>query len=539
MKDINRSTLMKQILTVIFLFLTIGSYAQLPMAPSQLEALGTRSWIRVDWDPAPNHEGGYKLYWSDTGKKPNEANAIVESPQNRYYITDVTADRKYKVWVEACNGSGTSTSVSVEVITEKSWRLSPKEIEELKNTPSSTAVPTGMELFWHDEFNDLLLNRNKWSTNYYSSIDQLRGDFEEDMRNDNLAQPAYILNGKTINLYTSDSLPVRVYDQKNNKKISSIQTYDWRTNECLLDNSRGGYFEVKVKRKNTGKPRGLNTAFWFDAPGPDLRNYFQEGTEVNGVKGVRPKGQVFEIDVFEYISAQFVLHGHVDQNGRFLRNLNTHIAEGYDHFDNWVIHGILWSPTTIKHYINGDLIKEYSDKENMHSPNHFMNVFLGSYGGGGTVNMEVDYIRMYQWPLKDGNELPNPGFDDGDALMPWEGTGHIVAEAGTKKTNAIVLEPGQYIEQYVYLDNDQDYRLTYESKGKTDIVGSVDNVTLVNGSLSSVVAIEGRGGNKFRRNRVDFRSGKEYDNYKKKMRVWFKNNGKTNVVLDDIQIVKR
>ncbi|HMR82357.1 MAG TPA: hypothetical protein PKE30_04470 [Niabella sp.] len=78
--------------------------------------------------------------------------------------------------------------------------------------------------------------------------------------------------------------------------------------------------------------------------------------------------------MFEYLNAQFVLHGHVDSNGRFLRNLNTHIAEGYQHVDDWVVRGMLWAPTSIKRYINGDLIKEYTDKSQIYSPNHFMNV---------------------------------------------------------------------------------------------------------------------------------------------------------------------
>lgn len=118
-----------------------------------------------------------------------------------------------------------------------------------------------------------------------------------------------------------------------------------------------------------------------------MRYYLEQGTNLNGTEGIRPKGQLFEIDVFEYLNAQFVLHGHVDQKGVFQRNLATHIAEGIDHINKWVTHGILWTPTSIKHYINGKLIKDYTDKHQIYSPNHFMNVFLklrsqrtGKYG---------------------------------------------------------------------------------------------------------------------------------------------------------------
>ena len=520
------------------IFWSLGVWAQAPSEPISVKALGTRSWIRINWKSASDNADGYRLYWSTSASKPRTANVTVGPDQTRYYIEGVDANVKYWAWVEAYNQSGSSKAVPVEVTTETAWKLLPEETKELETNPSSRAVPEGMELAWHDEFNDLLLNRNKWSANYYSNIDHLRGEFEADMRNDNLAQPAYILNGETINLYVSDSLPTRVYDQKNDKKISSIQTYDWRTNENLLDNSRGGYFEVKVKRTSTGKPRGLNTAFWFDAPGPDLSNYLQEGTERNGVKGIRPKGQVFEIDVFEYITAQFVLHGHVDKNGQFQRNLNTHIAKGYTHFDTWVTHGILWSPTRIEHYINGDLIHVYDDKHNMYSPNHFMNVLLGSYGGGGTVNMEVDYIRMYQWPLEGTNELPNPGFESNDTRMPWEGTGELVHGEGMENSQAIGLERGQFIEQYVYVENDQDYSLTYHLRGSGMLEGSVDNVTLVTGELDPIVKMKDEAGETFTKQQVGFRSGKEHRDYKKKIRIYFKNIGKGKIWLDSLSLTR-
>lgn len=57
-----------------------------------------------------------------------------------------------------------------------------------------------------------------------------------------------------------------------------------------------------------------------------------------------------------------------------------------------------------------------------------MNVFLGSYGAKGQVNMDVDYIRAYNWPLEKGNELPNPGFEDSGSLIPWEGNGTSVPQ---------------------------------------------------------------------------------------------------------------
>jgi len=358
------------------------------------------------------------------------------------------------------------------------------------------------------------------------------------MKADSLPQPAYILNGKTINLFTNDTLPAEVYDTKNNKKISSIQTYDWGKNENLLDNSRGGYFEVRVKRSSTGKPRGLNTAFWFDSPGPDLKYYLEEGTVLDGVKGIRPKGQVFEIDIFEYLNAQFVLHGDVDSNGRFQHNLATHIAEGYRHIDNWVVHGILWTPTSIKHYINGNLIKAYSDKNKIYAPDHFMNVLLGSYGGGGTVNMEVDYIRGYQWPLEGNSELPNGGAEYSAHILPWEGTAMVSADAKRSGNSGFTLAPGQTLYQYVYLDHAQDYQLTYWIKGEGKIEATVNNIMPVSGVFEDTTLQAAEASASFTSHELSFKTGPAHENNMKTVRVSFTNTGKGTVFLDDITLAK-
>ncbi|MBX2923741.1 MAG: fibronectin type III domain-containing protein [Chitinophagaceae bacterium] len=512
-------------------------FAQKSVAPCKLKLLGTRSWIRVQWEHCERAQQGYNIFWSTKNIKPSKPQAVVAANTTRHYIQDLQPEQKYFVWVES-KKAHTKNNISYgEVVTTRQWTLDPDEANQL-DIPSSAAVPEGMKLFWHDEFNDELLNRNKWSTNYYSNIDYLYKINFSKMKADSLPQPAYILNGKTINLFTNDTLPAEVYDIKNNKKISSIQTYDWGKNESLLDNGRGGYFEVRVKRSSTGKPRGLNTAFWFDSPGPDLKYYLEDGTVLDGVKGIRPKGQVFEIDVFEYLNAQFVLHGHVDTNGRFQRNLATHIAEGYKHIDNWVVHGMLWTPTSIKHYINGNLIKEYADKNKIYAPDHFMNVLLGSYGGGGTVNMEADYIRGYQWPLEGNNELPNGGAEYSSHILPWEGTA-VVSPAARKLGNSgFELEPGQALYQYVYLDHAQDYRLTYWVKGAGSIEAAINNITPVSGAFEDNTLQTAEVSSLFTAQDLSFKTGKAHENNMKTVRISFTNTGKGTVFLDDITVVK-
>ena len=514
---------------------TFALSAQTESSDSALSLLGTRSWIRLDMNGNQHNLTGAKVFWSKTNKKPQRPNSVLEAGTHRYYIQQVDPETTYYIWVESATGKSLAKG---KTFTSKSWVLDRTELDELQKNPSSKAVPIGMEVFWQDEFNDKLLNRNKWTTNYFSSLNYLNAKSKQEMLTDQLPQPAYTMDGTAINLYVNDTIPKRLFTEGGNQKISSIQTYDWKSNENLLDNSKGGYFEVRVRRNRQGDPKGTNTAFWFDSPGPDIRYYLQEGTEVDGIKGIRPKGQLFEIDVFEYITAQFVIHGHVDKKGVFQRNLATHIAEGYEHVGQWVTHGVLWTPTSIKHYINGDLIKEYTNKSQIYSPNHFMNVFLGAYGSEGGVNMEVDYIRAYNWPLEDNNELPNPDFEGPAGLAPWEGEATIADGTGEKGSKAVVITPGKTITQYVYLDAEQNYNLEFWGKGASLQV-MVDDVTVVTGALSSLKKEERSLTAKGKKQTIAFQTGKEIKPNKKIMRIAFTNTGKENVGLDNITIKKK
>lgn len=523
-------------LFLISLCVSTASFAQLPAAPYQLQLSGTRSWIKAEWKDYKKDNSGFNIYWSTSKERPLRSSMTLAPEKRSCYIQPANAETTYYVWIESFNKQGKSKAIHEEVFTTKAWPMNADEASAL-DIPSSAAVPKGMQLFWHDEFNDSLLNRNKWFTDYYSSIDFLNGVQHDALLSNTLPTAAYMLNGNTITLFVNDSLPQRAFS--NGKKISSIQTYDWSTNENLLDNSRGGYFEVLVKRNYTGHPEGLNTAYWFDSPGPDLKYYLQQGTEVNGTKGIRPKGQLFEIDVFENLDAQFVMHGHVDSAGKFIHNLATDIATGFQHRGEWVTHGMLWTPTSIKHYINGKLIKSYDNKRQVYSPNHFMNVFLGSYGKGGSVSMEVDYIRGYQWPISDGNELPNPGFEYSDtSIEPWEGNGSVVASAKKEGKFGLLLQPGQNIEQYVYLNNTSSYTMKYWHKGNSLLRVNVDNMMPVSGELETIAQSMPEGNNSFTENELKFKTAEDYKGNMKTIRVSLSNTGSEPVLLDDITIKK-
>lgn len=534
-------TIRKLSLFVIFIPLAWGAHGQAPHAVSALELLGTRSWIRVKWKDDASNIQGFNIYWSTKNNKPKNPSARIGSSERRYYIQHVKKQTLYYVWVEDSNNLGKSKPVSGKVFTKVKWSLNPDEAKHL-DPPSSGVVPQGMRLFWHDEFNDELLNRNKWFTDYYSTIDFLRKVNYQALIHNNLPKAAYKLNGKYIDLFVNDSLPKRAFED--GKKISSIQTYDWSTDENLLDDSKGGYFEVRVRRGSTGKVQGLNTAFWFDSPGPNLKYYLPVGATADGTNGIRPQGQLFEIDMFENLNAQFVMHGRVDSNGRFIHNLATDIAWDYDpkkyvtDSGQWVTFGLLWTPTSIKHYINGKLIKSYDDINHIYSPNHVMNILLGSYGKGGTVNLQVDYVRYYRWPIADSNELPDPGFEADTTLLPWDGTGTLSASAKRSGQYGVLLKPNQYIEQYVYLNNNKNYQMKYWARGKSNLRVEIGNVQQVTGKLENVTTVNDIGRRDYSQRTLSFKTKKLYGNDLRTVRIAFFNTGHSDISLDDISIGK-
>lgn len=256
---------MRKILFLFFVGWFISGYvfAQ-KVSEVELSILATRSWIRLELSENNSLPKGSKLYWSTSKRKPQQANYQTVADVKRYYIQDIEPETYYHIWLELPSGE----VIKRKVYSTKEWDLEPVDLQEAASNPSSKAVPPGMEIYWQDEFNDELLNLNKWTTNYFSSLNYLNKESLQEMLTDKLPQPAYTMSGQYINLYVNDTIPDRLYTKTGTQKISSIQTYDWRKNENLLDNSRGGYFEVKVRRNSKGNPKGLNTAFWFDAIRP-------------------------------------------------------------------------------------------------------------------------------------------------------------------------------------------------------------------------------------------------------------------------------
>lgn len=412
-----------------------------------------------------------------------------------------------------------------------------KSIPKEEGRPTSAALPAGMKLVWHDEFNDQELDTSKWFTQYYSQFDYISRTNWEDFQNNNLPEPAMEFTDSSIILYVDENTPERPY-WKNGRRISSIQTYDWRTNKTKFDNRRGGYMEARIRRNVKGNPTQINGAFWLDSPGPDPRYFVEEGNEALGVKGIRPRGQVFEIDLCEYMTTEVVLHGNVSPEGRFERNIGHYIHKG-DFVNKWVVHSMLWTPAGLKFFIDGREVSEWWDANDIKSPNHMMSIFLGAYGNGGEVSLECDYIRFYEWDTEGENEIPNPGFEYGEGIFPWEGTAITTTEKKKSGNRSAILQSGDSLFQYVYIDPDEAYELEYFSSGNGSMEVRVEHITPVSGEAEKLTSDRMVLRDAFRSQTISFNSRPDYDGHVQTIKVSFESIGDSAAYIDNIILRKQ
>lgn len=405
---------------------------------------------------------------------------------------------------------------------------------------TSGALPKGMRLVWADEFDGPELDRSKWSSNYYSQLNFLNKDNFEAFRKDSLPQPYMEFTGGSVILKVDDCHPETPF-WTGGRKISSIQTYDWNSGWNGMPDNIGGYFEARIRRSAVKDTKGLNTAFWYDSPGPDSRYYIEAGNTIDGVKGWRPRGQVFEIDLCEYLNTEIVLHGNVAPDGEFQGNIGHFVIPG-DYRDKWVTHGMLWTPRGLKFYIDGKPVAESWDPNDIKSPNHGMVMFFGAYGYDGMASVEVDYARHYQWSLEEGNELPNGGFEYAGALFPWEGGGKVGREAARTGEYGLLVQPGESVCQYVYADPSCNYEVSFYGKGRRgrlDVeaacIRSVSGEVLSEGSDSGNFRLDGR----FRRHSLQIMTPADHPGHKATVRITLTNRGNVPVAVDDIVLSKR
>lgn len=398
------------------------------------------------------------------------------------------------------------------------------------------AVPVkGMKLVWNDEFNRTELDADKWFTQYYSTLDFVTKTKWEQFQSGILPEPAYKFTGNSIVLYIDEKKPEKAYWESSGRKISSIQTYDWRLNKNLLGDKVGGYIEARIRRNATEGAQLVNTAFWFDSPGPDAKYFIEEGNTAKNTIGVRPRGQVFEIDMCEYLNTEIVLHGNVNSKGEYEYSIGKYLVNDVNFKNRWTTHALLWTPNSLKFYIDGILKKEWSDPNDIKSSNHYMNIYFGAYGKGGTVSTEVDYIRFYQWDLEEGNELPNGNFEYGDGLYPWEGDAQIDKNNVKDGKQALSIASGKQISQYVYVDHTSSYCLEYWSSGCLET--KVENIIPVVGNVQDTFQKE-TNFDSYTKETIVFSSKEEVGINKATVKVTFRNKGNSPVLVDHVVLKK-
>lgn len=401
--------------------------------------------------------------------------------------------------------------------------------------PDDTVPVKGMKLVWNDEFNGTELDAGKWFTQYYSTLDFVSKTKWEQFQNGTLPGPAYKLTGNSIVLYIDEKKPEKAYWESSGRKISSIQTYDWRLNKNLLGDKVGGYIEARIRRNAAEGAQLINTAFWFDSPGPDAKYFMEERNTFQNTIGVRPRGQVFEIDMCEYLNTEIVLHGNVNSKGEYEHSIGKYLVDDVNFKNRWTTHALLWTPNSLKFYIDGKLKKEWSDPNDIKSPNHYMNIYFGAYGKGGTVSTEVDYVRFYQWNLEDGNELPNGNFEYSDGLYPWEGSAQIDKKNVKSGKQALSIAPGKQISQYVYVDHSSSYSLEYWSSGCLE--ARVENIIPMVGKIHDTFQKE-TNFDFYTKESILFSSKKETALNKATVKITFSNKGNTPVLVDHVVLKK-
>ena len=173
-------------------------------------------------------------------------------------------------------------------------------------------------------------------------------------------------------------------------------------------NSKGKYaptYGFLECRMHVVKPNGHQTAFWMMPEGDGMRNLTTpEGTANDGA----------EIDIVEGTKANAYSNGlHWDgyakpahkSNGKLVKVPNMHDTEYH-------IYGFEWTPTYLKFYFDGKVVREMTDPKQIPHVAHFL-YFSGSCFGtndwldgdirknefiqsGNTDKAYIDYIRVYQ-----------------------------------------------------------------------------------------------------------------------------------------------
>lgn len=160
------------------------------------------------------------------------------------------------------------------------------------------------------------------------------------------------------------------------------------------------YGKVEVKAKFT-QGRGSWPAIWM-MPEPEY------------AKGTWP--DCGEIDIMEHVNNEPVIHQTLHNAAHTAKSgVSTATKSSIYNVNNYNVYSIIWTPSKIQFYLNSDLKYTFTKKQEWGNkqwpydvPFYMILNQAGGAGWPGKLNeadlpfqMEVDYVRVYDLPLKD------------------------------------------------------------------------------------------------------------------------------------------
>jgi beta-glucanase (GH16 family) len=242
------------------------------------------------------------------------------------------------------------------------------------------------KLVFSDEFNDSKIDTSKWNV---ENAPKKRVDIMLYSNNDQVQEK----NGKAYIYYSKSTLNDTTYMAgrfNSNKKFAP--TY--------------GYFETKM---HLVKPDGYQTAFWMMPEGKGMASAtIPDGTANDGA----------EIDIVEGNKlGSYSLGLHWDGYAKPAhKGTGGNIKMPNIHDTEYHVFGLEWTPTYLKFYCDGKVVKEITDPKAIPHVPEFL-YFSGSCFGkndwlegdvrknqfiqnGGVAEAYIDYVRVYQTAKK-------------------------------------------------------------------------------------------------------------------------------------------
>lgn len=278
--------------------------------------------------------------------------------------------------------SSTNSNNSLKLVDNQSPKYSIPLV--INDSSTKEILKKKWMLIFSDEFNDNKLDNNKWTIE--NSIKK-RVDitlFSDDNQVEEKDGNALIYYKKAPEKHDS-----AYYVGRFNSKGKYATTY--------------GFLEARMKLV---KPNGYQTAFWtMPNTGTSMTNAGpHDGTAADGA----------EIDIVEGNRLKTYSYGlHWDGYAK-----GTHKGAGgakpkiNDLYDDYHVFGLEWTPTYLRFYFDGKLIKEMTDPKAIPHVAEFI-IFSGSCWGdsdwvdgdvreneliqkGGTDKAYIDYVRVYK-----------------------------------------------------------------------------------------------------------------------------------------------